>query len=226
MTKFEALRSSFNTRCEKHIANNIAIGKAIGGDAVLLVKRLDKAYRANPKSFELGMARLEKMTGNSIEQLAQWSEIVDQQAQKYTNIKSLSKLVVIIQFLGGLPVKDNYFGSDCDLIYKSYQLGKKRGFYQELNCSVDKHARSVEMSYRMALTPDEMEKAINGGSGDFSPATVPTQTSQLKTLYLAFGLATGEKGRTEKPISFNPRFVEYVVRNADLLQHPRQSRQG
>jgi hypothetical protein len=190
-----------------------------------LEQTANRCFVVDTKFLEKGLNIIAKCADVDVETLVSWLAITDKKAAHFIPEKATMKFVRLAQFLGGATnadmvkrgeLLDNNLALICEQIKNHFVRGQvgviKNGV---VGASMSLEDMRFAHSYRSANTPDQMEYLISLGRADYHNSTTNTQTSQIKSLFIGLGLATGVKGNGEA-IQLTKRFVHaYNYRDND-----------
>lgn len=178
-----------------------------------------------PDNLEKGLLVLSRITETNPADLVSFLSINDKKAAHYLPIKAVVKVIDLIRFFSGAELKDNFTA----LMVTSIMENVTRGKYGILNNAVtgaeltQKGLRTA-IGYQAAEYPDEMDELISRGGADYGITTISTQASQLKSVFLALGLASGVKYTSKFAVQFSNKFVRELIANRDRIKTRNTSR--
>lgn len=191
LNAFQALQNALiarhNSEVEARNGEETADTKAL----VLFINKFDQS------AINAGFQKIARWSNQSADELARVFTITDKKSDRFVNLKGARKFLGLVALIGGETVKlDTHLANFLtvaltQVIHGQYAIFKNAVVGAEMS---QKDIRS-SLGYKAGETSEEMDYFISLDRADFGITTISTQTSQIKTMLIAVGLATGIKGK-------------------------------
>ena len=215
------------------IQAGIAVSSSLDDDIMGAVNALEYV---NPEFVEQGVAELERIV--SRETILSAITVTDKKGINYLPVKALSKLIRLIEFVGGATDSDIVEGVRVRELLDNFQRltfrcvidtatkYQRRGWYNRvIESSQAFDDMKMSLGYRVALDnpaicfSGEIDELIVTRA-DYSTTTINTQSSQIKSLLTALGLcsvvdkdgAPVGKYANKSRVIYNPAFVQLLTK--------------
>lgn len=191
LSAYNALQSALIARHQSEID---ARDGAETADTKALIKFIGNF---DPVALNSGFEKIARWSNQTADELARIFTITDKKSDRFVNLKGTRKFLGLVALIGGETVKlDTHLANTLSIALTQLIRGKYQIFQNAvIGAEMSQKDIRTALGFKAGETSEEMDIFIDLGRADFGITTISTQASQIKTMLIAVGLATGVKGK-------------------------------
>ena len=222
MTNLNAFQSFKSALIARHFAE-MELRKDVETADTKALLNVTRKYDEN--ALNAGFTKVAHWAGVSVETLAQRFTITDKKSAHFVNLKGIQKFAGLVAFLGGESVKlDNQLGNFLKIALTALVTGEYAIFKNAVvGAELSQQKCRYALGYKAGETSEDMDFLIDLNRADYGISTITTQTSQIKTLLIAVGLASGIRGKSSG-VRLSGEFVRALNGLKDKIHYNAESK--